>query len=97
MMKRVKVKVVGSGKMHDPFHVDLPNCIMDVKRDVDGKPVYVDELEEFAEDSMDYIKMECFVLVPDDEVKDGHLDQARIRAKYNNWKKFNASDVEINL
>lgn len=48
----------------------------------------------------DYQKMECYVLVPDDETEEKKgktkLNQQRIREKYvGKWSKFNASSVEI--
>lgn len=93
----IKVKLIGSGKEHDPFRVGLPSFIVDKKRDNDGNIIY--DKDGNAEDTVDYVNKVCMVLVPSDEVtivKDKKvLDQERIRIKYaKNWSQFNKEDVE---
>jgi len=99
-MKRVKVKLIGEGKHHDSFRVNLPTYIMDVKRDKDGNPIIINEEEGLAGDSCDYEKKECYVLIPDDETIEIQgkikINQQKIRKKYpKDWSKFKASDVEL--
>lgn len=92
-MKRIKARLIGKGTRLDPWTVDLPTFKMESDKDVDGNPTIVDGKPIKA---VDYTKKECYVLVLDDEVKpNGKLDQEKIRAKYKNWKDFNASDVEL--
>jgi len=55
---------------------------------------------KMTDDKVDYINMECYILVPDNETKivgnKIKLDQQKIRKKYKkNWSKFNASSVEL--
>lgn len=99
MTKRIKVKLIGKGTYHDSYRVGLPTYKIDCKRDAEGNSIWIDEVQGFAEDSCDYGKMECYVLVPDDEVEEitGKLtlNQTRIREKYKNWKNFNAEDVQV--
>lgn len=96
-MKRIKVKLVGRGTKIDRFRVNLPTYRIDIQRDQNGKPVLNGE-GEFV-DSINYERMECYVLVPDDEVEEvagkTKLSQTRIRQKYKNWKDFQTSDVEV--
>jgi len=93
-MKRIKVRLIGSGTELDPFRVPLPSYIIDCKRDMEGNPVL--GKEGFPVDSVDYEARTCYVLVPDDEVgPDGRLDEKRIREKYKEgWSKFRREDVE---
>jgi len=98
-MKRIKAKLIGKGYDQDPFRVNLPNYTIDCKRDKDGNPIWIDITKNEAEDSCDYIKMECYVLVPDDEAKlvSGKwvLNQQKIRQKYKeNWSNFLTTSVE---
>jgi len=82
-MKRVKVRLIGTGTRDDPFRVNLPTSIIDCKRDADGNPIWINEAEGIAESSIDWKTMTCYVLVPDDEVDEkGRLNEKRIREKY---------------
>jgi len=94
-MKRIKVKLKGKGTYLVPFRVELPTFVIDCQRDADGQPILTSD--GFQLDSVDYKKMTCYVLVPDDEVSpDGHLDEKRIRVKYKEgWSEFKAEDVEV--
>lgn len=99
MMKRIKVKLIGSGKPHDPFRVDLPTYVIDCARDAEGNPVFVDKTHGIIKDGVDYEQCTCYVLVPDDEADEVagkvKLKQKRIKEKYKeHWSKFEAEDVE---
>jgi len=93
-MKRVKVRLVGTGTELDPYRVNLPTYMLDVKRDPEGKPILVDELPEPA---VDYEARTAWVLVPDDEVDpNGRLNEKRIREKYReHWANFRREEVEV--
>ena len=81
-MKRIKVKMIGTGKEGDPFRVALPTWHMD--RIIPP----------------DYIKMECYVWIHDDETynelgKD-KISQSKIRQKYKeNWSNFDKTGIEV--
>jgi len=78
---RIKVKVVGSGKLGDPFRVDLPAYTM------------IPGTEEYA-DAEKKILASVEVLVPDDECDDqGRPDKARIRAKYKGQPRWDHDKV----
>lgn len=98
-MKRIKVKLIGKGTKNDPFRVNLPTFMNDCKRDSKGKPVWIDEIQGIAADSVDYGRRTCYVLVPDDEAEEEmgkmRLNEKRIREKYReNWSQFKKEDVE---
>ena len=74
-MKRIKVKMIGSGTDDDPYRVDLPTWQgVDFDTDKGKKPP-----DAFA-----------IVEVPDDEVDEkGKINRKRIREKYkgSKWEK----------
>ena len=80
-MKKVKVKVVGSGERDDPRRVNLPTYQM------------IPGTEEYAGPEKKVLKS-VEVLVPDDECDEkGRLSKAKIRAKYKGQKKWDHKDV----
>ena len=80
-VKKLRVKVVGSGKEGDPFRVDLPTYRM-----VPGS-------EEYAGIDRKVLKS-VEVLVPADELDDqGRLSKARIRAKYRGQPRWDRENV----
>jgi len=67
-MKRIRVKMVGSGTKDDPYRVDLPNYII-VKADTDRG---IRPPNAYA-----------VVIVPDDELTPGgRISRAKIKKKY---------------
>jgi len=92
---RVKVKVIGSGTLDDPYRVNLPTYIIDVQRDADGNPILT---EDGTPKIQDLTRISaCWVLIPDDEVDElGRIDEKRIREKYGGkWADFRREEVEV--
>jgi len=93
-MKRIKVRLVGTGLEHDPIRANLPTYRVDCKRDAEGQPIRDEEGRTFFD--IDLEKRVAWVLVPDDEVgPDGRLDEERIRKKYGGrYSTFKREEVE---
>lgn len=80
-MKRIKVKVVGSGTPEDPFRVDLPTYHM------------IPGTEEYAGVDKKVLKS-VEVDIPADECDDkGRLSKEKIRAKYKGQPRWDREDV----
>jgi len=79
--RKLRVKVVGSGKPGDPFRVDLPTYQM-----IPGS-------EEFA-DPKKKVLASVEVQVPADECDEkGRLSKAKIRAKYKGQPAWDREDL----
>lgn len=95
--KRIKVKMIGDGTIENSLRPNLPTYMIDIERDANGKPVLDGDGNE--QDTVDYTRKECYVLIPEDETKNVNgktvLNEDRIRVKYKQWKDFKASDVEV--
>ena len=84
-VRKLRVKVAGSGEPGDPFRVELPTYRM-----VPGS-------EEYADIDKKVLKS-VEVLVPDDECDDqGRLSKARIRKKYKGQKRWDHGKVLENV
>lgn len=80
-VKKLRVKVVGSGEPGDPFRVDLPAYEM-----VPGTEEYSDPEKK--------VLASVEVKIPADECDDkGQLSKARIRAKYKGQPAWDREDV----
>ena len=80
-LKKIRVKVIGSGTREEPFRVDLPTYQM-----IPGS-------EEHGP-GPDHILKSVEVLVPADECDSkGRLSKSKIRAKYKGQERWDREDI----